>query len=499
MNALPAAEPAAAPATRTPWHAPLRSTLLFLAVPALALSPTLAFDARMPPFLLYVVAAAIGLALVWRSASDPEWLLAVVTLYLPFKKLYVAPIAPGINGTNALLMLLVFACIAQAARGSKASSRVALAGTRVVAAYAFWSGLSMLTAVFAVGGGEFLSTYAVDIKGWIDQFLIFFLFAYLVRDGDMARRMVVYMMLGIALALASGTSEWLDKRHVESIERSRVLGPQVQPNDYGAFLVYGSSFFIAILLRHAGRVSTWVTAAPALALIFKMLLATFSRGAYLAVALGGVVAAWLRGRILMVSGAVALALLVSLVPEIVPESLSARMSQTGDVESEASLDTSSRTRLVLWHAAIDMTFENPVLGKGFKMFPVYKGRYTEYDVPEGDNHNMFLYLSSQMGLPALLLFLLIMWRLFRAGLEVYRRSPEPFAATIGMAAAAMVPAVLMTNMFGSRMVDIGVSVDVWVTLAVIARLHAELPAKGPAWSVASPAVATPVALERRAP
>jgi hypothetical protein len=56
-----------------------------------------------------------------------------------------------------------------------------------------------------------------------------------------------------------------------------------------------------------------------------------------------------------------------------------------------------------------------------------------------------------------------------------------------MGAASMVGGVLVVNMFGSRMVDVGVSAYVWILLAVLAHLRLETQAAA-APSVASPAL-----------
>jgi O-antigen ligase len=167
-------------------------------------------------------------------------------------------------------------------------------------------------------------------------------------------------------------------------------------------------------------------------------------------------------------------------PELMPESLSARIEQlTVDTGQKEELDASSQTRLILWNAAIDMTLESPVLGKGFKTFPLLKGQYTEFDVVESDNHNMFLYVSSQMGLPALLALLLLFYRTYRLGADLYRRGDEPFARGVGLGAVAMVAAVAAVNMFGSRMVDIAVTAYFWTYLAALSRLTVELTESAP--------------------
>ena len=222
------------------------------------------------------------------------------------------------------------------------------------------------------------------------------------------------------------------------------------------------------------RVPTWLLV-PSFLLLSKMLLATFSRGAFIGMALAGVAAGYVAGRaFLLAMGLLGASLLVAM-PQLIPESLSERMGATmSGTGSTDGLDTSSQTRLVLWQAAIDMTLESPVLGKGFRAFPRLKGQYTEVDVHEADNHNMFLYISSQMGIPALLLFLWLLYRTYRLGVRVYRSEGDAFGRAIGIGAAAMVAGVVAVNMFGSRMVDIGVTANFWIYLAALAHLWLEL-------------------------
>jgi O-antigen ligase len=451
----------------------LRSTLLFLSVPAMLAVAIVFLDIRLPGWALYGIAAVLGLLLLGRVMRDPEWLLALFVIYIPLNKIYVAPVAPGINGTNALLLLMLFAWAVQTSRAEGASRTPKIAST-LAGLYAAVTLVSVVTAVITLGTGYVMSRLG-DVKAWIDQFIVFYAFLYLIRDGRMARRVVVYMMLGTLVTLALGFQEWLDKRTYDSIEKARVLGPQLQPNDYGAFLAYSCAPFIALFLANTWRIRAWLTVPPFFLLLAKVLLATFSRGAYLAMGFAGVVAGYVRGKMFLVgAGVLAVGLLVAM-PELVPESLMERMSQTtSDTGATEELDASSQTRLILWEAAMEMTLESPVFGKGFKTFPALKGQYTDYDVHESDNHNMYLYLSSQMGIPAVLLFVLLLWKMYSLGVRIYRNADEPFARTVGLAATAMAAAVAMTNMFGSRMVDIAVTAYFWVMLAVLAHLWSEI-------------------------
>jgi putative inorganic carbon (hco3(-)) transporter len=285
---------------------------------------------------------------------------------------------------------------------------------------------------------------------------------------------VLYLMLGAVLGVALGTQEWLDKRWLDSIEKARLLGPQLQPNDFAAFLVYGAAPFLGLFLTQLGRIRAWVLV-PYFLLLARILLATFSRGGFIGIAVAGVVAALARGRAFLLAGALLGAGLLVAMPQLVPESLSARVSTTTSTTDD-QLDTSSQTRLVLWKAAVAMSLESPLLGKGFKSFPRLKARYTEVEVPESDNHNMFLYISSQMGIPALLLFLWLLFRTYRLGVRVYRSEGDAFRRAIGMGGAALVGGVLGVNMFGSRMVDLAIDAYFWIYLAALAHLWLEIEA-----------------------
>ncbi len=471
---------ATGPDAAPPWGAPIRSTLVFLLPLAVLGVAVLGFGLRLPGWVLYGTAAAFAVALTTRAFVDPERILAVFILYVPFSKMFVAPMLPGVNATNGLEALLLLAWAIQASRAEPSSARMPFA--RLATWWGVLSAASMVTAAFTFGT-SFVLDHASDVKQWFDQFIVFFAFLYVIRDGAMARRVVVYMMIGAAIVLALGVQEWLDKRWLDTIDKARLLGPQLQPNDFGAFLVYIVGPFLGLVLVQLSRVRAWLLV-PFFLVLAKMLLATFSRGAFVGMALAGVAAAWVRGKaFLVVVALLAGGLLVS-APELVPESLSARMSSTRPEGEE--LDASSQTRIVLWNAAVAMTLESPLLGKGFKSFPRLKAHYTEVDVEEADNHNMFLYVASQMGLPALAVLLWLLWRTYRAGARLHRDAADPFGRAIGMGAAAMAAGVVGVNMFGSRMVDVAVNGYFWIYLAALAHLTRELEARA-----SPPAGATP--------
>jgi O-antigen ligase len=461
----------------TGWHwanGSLRSTLLFLTVLVIFALIVVSQKDPLPSWVLYSFAVTVGIILFLRSLVDAEWLLALVPLYIPLSKQYVVSLAPGINGTNILLIMLVLSWFVLSQRDMQPMFK-RLPKTRLVLVWAILSCFSVVTLVFTRGGLSYLlEDVLVDYKAWVDQFVLFFVFVNLIRDGAMARRVVLYMMLGALVVTVIGMQEMLGKLGLNSIEKSRLLGPQQQPNDFGAFLVYSTAPFIGLFLVSIGNWRAWVLL-PYLTVVGKLLIMTFSRGAYLGLAVASTMTSYVRGKWFLILTTVLLMAALSIFPELVPESLLDRMSHTkvDNTYSGNQLDKSSQSRLVLWDAAANMSLESPLFGKGFGMFPVLKSRYTEQEVVESDTHNMYLYISSQMGIPALISFLLILYATYRAGTGVYRNAEDRFTRAIGLGGVALATGTAAINMFGSRMVNTEVSGYFWIYLAVLVHLLVE--------------------------
>lgn len=450
------------------WWRPAVRNMAILGVPAFILLIPVLFGLQRPSIVLYLVAVPTAVFIILRAFSDPELLVAVFVLYIPFNRIYAVALAPGINATNGLEALLVLAWVFGAARERKPLF-ASLPFTRLTAIWGVLSFSSAITAMVTMGPA-FIVDQLEPLKRWSDQFIVFFAFANLIRNGAMARRVCLYMMIGVLVVVVFGFDEWQEKRFYGSIEKARLLGPQLQPNDLGAFLVYGASLPAAWLLTYLRSPGVWLVTLPTFYMMARVLFGTFSRGAFLALGFMGLMLLLVRGRLLLVLLALTGALLVELAPAYLPASVTSRMSQTTNEEGE--LDESSNTRLILWRAAGQIIKENPVLGTGFATFPQIKGMYTEVHVVESDNHNMFLYIGSQMGLPALLVFVLIFARLFLEGARLSSLA-DRFGRTMALAACAMAAAVVATNMFGSRMVDICVTAYVWITIAAFAHIIKE--------------------------
>lgn len=457
--------------------AELKSVLYFLALPVVFLVLPVALGLGLSKIWIYTFASLYGVALLIKSMRNPEYLLAIFALYMPLSKMIPISILPNINGTNILLLLCFIIWAVESNKNRQPFFR-SLPATGLMAAWGIITILSGVTAV-VYGGISHLLKYILEFKGWIDHFVVFFIFANLIRDGKMARRMVIYLMMGTFAVFLFGIDEMLEKAGRSSIEKSRVLGPHLQPNDFGAFLAYNAGPFIGLFLMFWRNVKVWPVM-PFFLLLLKLLLVTFSRGAMLGFLMGGAMAAWTRSIAYVVTAIGIVIAIVLFAPQLLPESALARFKQTqaDDPGTTRKLDKSSDHRLILWGAAVEMTKESPVFGKGFKRFAEMKGQYTIQTVEESDTHNMYLYVSSQMGIPALILMLLIIFKIYWYGRTLYKYHPDSYAKAIGLGGASMAAAVAVVNIFGSRIIGINTMGYVWIYLAIMSHLLVEIQTVG---------------------
>lgn len=447
----------------------LQSTLKFLSMPAILVLILLLFNVQLPKALLYGIAGIIGLTLAARSMRDPEWLLACLIIYMPFNKEFVIPLAAGLNGTNLFVLLLVVSWVmVSSASNLPMFRKFELIGK--VKWFLILSIISLFTVTITVDY-SYMMYSILSFKEWIFQFIIFYAVLNLIPNKAVARRLIVYMMIGTVMVLAFGFDQLLERQGYSSIEKSRIPGPQAQPNEFGAFVVYNASFFMAIFLVHFPKRKI-LYVYPILMLMGKVLLGTFSRGAYLGLALSFLAGGFIRGKTFLLGLFLMSITIVAIFPQVIPESIAARFSNT-QVENqygEQKYDKSTGHRLILWSAALDMISESPILGKGYRGFHALKKYYTSSHVHESDTHNLYLYIASCMGLPALILFLLILYNTFKLGYALYKQSENEFNKVIGLTGIMMVTGILVVNMFGTRFHDIGTNGYFWIYLAALLHL-----------------------------
>ena len=453
-----------------------RNTIVFLGVSIGMIGLSSAAGGVMPREIIWVFAGVVGIFLATRSLSDPEPLLALFIAFIPLSKQIVGSVAPGINATNALILLLLISWVAVTSRRDEPMLRK-FPANKAVAVYLFFSIASVVQVAITPEGRDFLVGEQTELKGWFDQFIFYFVAVNLVQDGKMARRIVVYMMLGVILPDLLGMLEFLDKRDARSIESSRIDGPQIQPNDFAIFLIYGLGPFVGLLLSNAWNYRV-LPLLLHIAIAAQLLVATFSRGGWLGAVAGGVVALYYRGVRFILAFAILGAVIVIAFPSVIPETIALRLGHTNTESAYMErTDRSVSERIVIWDAAIDMTKEDPIFGKGFLQFQELKDHYVAVPVRIGDPHNMYLFIASQMGVPALLAFLYIFWVGFRMSVRVYRHCEDNFGRAIGLGGIFTIVGGLAANMFGTRVFQLETCAYIWLTVIVMSHLCAEIDAR----------------------
>ena len=454
--------------------APLRATLWLLAVPAFYAFGLVALHIHPGKIGLYGFAAFFGFLLLLQLRKGPEALLAVIIVYMPLSRLYVAKIAPGLNGTNALELLLIAVWLITAFKDQR-KLFTAYPFTRMVALWMLLAIVSVFTAISRIGFQPFIWNYVEAFRGFLDQFIIFFLFVNLIRDKNMARRLVIYVMFSAAIVYLLGIHEWWGTRHYTSIEKSRLLGPVGQPNDFAALMIYATAPFLAYGAYYFPRWKS-LRLAPLVLIALRVLLAAFSRGAYLAFAMELFTLSFIKSRKFFVLVILVLGSIYFFIPSLVPNSMKARVAQTyQDHTAGSEIDKSADSRIILWGAAISMSEDNPILGKGFDQFqslvPAYVSGY--YDGVTGgatDNQNMFLYAASNMWIPSLITLLSILFAALWRGWALYRKSSCDIDRIVGLSVVTMVAGIVGVNMFGTHIIDTAVDGFFWVYLAIMAHL-----------------------------
>lgn len=202
----------------------------------------------------------------------------------------------------------------------------------------------------------------------------------------------------------------------------------------GAFLTLA----VVSLLQVLATARTWVgrvAAAAAGCTLVAGLAFSWSRGAWLALAVGVVVwfaasvladrAAWRRAAAGVVGVAVVAAVMaLAVAPEVAPARGAGSDVTMADGSSSKVGGSTVQTRLLIWGQAADAVADRPLLGWGPNNFRFAALRYTtaeklelEPNTRDGDAHSLPLELAATWGVPAALLFLgwvaaivLGMWR-----------------------------------------------------------------------------------------
>jgi|SRR5579862_3386739 len=179
------------------------------------------------------------------------------------------------------------------------------------------------------------------------------------------------------------------------------------PNDLALGLVTVFPVCLALVFLSRSVLGKTVWALGVLLMMYAVFL-TGSRGGFLSLVVASAVCLWefaIRGhrRYILLLAALAAVILW----QSASSTLIARLKGTFDPSEEIeSAYSSAQQREALFWRSVEVTEEHPLFGVGPGNFPVLSGNWHV-------THNAFTQMSSEGGLPALLLYLLFVWSGFR--------------------------------------------------------------------------------------
>lgn len=226
---------------------------------------------------------------------------------------------------------------------------------------------------------------------------------------------------------------------------SRIVGTFGHFNAMGAFLSMMIVFSFNLAITEKDRRAR-IFFYAALVLNVLAILLTFSRGAWIAVILGIVVSAWIRGMAQFLKIFTIVVGALAIMSVVAPPRYIARLATVPKIE-----DMASKNRLRQWEIAYETITTYPLLGVGLTSNGAHVTE--KYDEPaSGEIHNLFLHIGSERGLPAMVVLLSIFGLFYVNCIRRISRTEDPFYHSIYVALFAALVAFGVVNLFAYQFI-----------------------------------------------
>lgn len=282
--------------------------------------------------------------------------------------------------------------------------------------------LSTPFSVWRTGSVVFLMSYIPR------AYLLFFYVSAFVVTVENLRRFVYALLISDLLLLASC---WLYGAAVAdrfSIPESIFYG---NANELALALVIAITQFVYIL--YGGKMLTRLIAAVAVLIAVNFMLKTGSRGCFLALIVCALTVLWTSKNKLIIAAVMLVVFCVAIIR--VPSQALHRLTlftftsdaaDWSNADDESSL-ASQLQREQLLRRSILVTLRNPVIGVGPNQFVVADSGAKNKNGQWADwlgTHNSYTQVSSECGIPALFLYLGVLFGSTRLAYKLYRRTRE---------------------------------------------------------------------------
>lgn len=438
----------------------------------------------------FLVVAALGAAATILAILRFPWIgVLLLLLSVPAQEFGAVTLGgQSLTLTRAMFPLAITGYIV-----SMIVRREPLRGTRVLVPYA----LLVLIISVSTAWASSMDAAGAEAGRWIIALVSFVILIHFTATATRRRLMIFVVAMAFAGVFQAtyGVTQSLLAIGPESFrvgsEGSRAFGTFGQPNSYAGYLemVFFPVFWMAVYVIsklparltsyrtarfagfHASRsarlellghlVLAAILVGPSV-LILGGVVASYSRGAWLGIAAGGILSAllyhrWVRRGLLLITPLVVL-LALGGAPAVLPESISDRV--TNGIDDLRLFDASNVTiteenfaaaeRMAHWQAGWRMFSDHPVTGVGGGNF---NERYDDYFVREqfrftrGHAHNFYIHTLAETGVAGLVTYLWLIGSMLALTLQVIFRTPAGFERMLAIGAFGTIVSVGVHNVF----------------------------------------------------
>ena len=298
-----------------------------------------------------------------------------------------------------------------------------------------------------------------DWKNYMVMTILFVIILNNIRNVADIRKVILILLL----VVTAQALQWTRSNRFRSHEHF-----SYDVRDAGSFVFLGpnhlASFFVEYMLLALGifwivkkdRLLKYLCGFCFFISVYPVLF-LYSRGAYVGLAIGLLMFAMFRARILIPVMLVPMIFWQTILPTPVVERIGMAMKGGSEYENVGN-------REAIWKMGEDVFAGNVIFGIGYRTFQFMTG--------EGelkDTHNMYLSVAAEMGVIGFAVFVGILLYAARSGLVLYLRAVDPLLKALGIGFFISTISVAAMNLFGDRWSYIMMQGFYWVFWGLVER------------------------------
>ena len=415
------------------------------------------FGAYIPMYLYLGMLGGALLSIVWRPRLSFYLLMLLIPLQTTRARLIPFPLGSHVVDILWVTALLgAFVCLGGPFL-LQSSLNKAILLLAVTTYLSLWRGWVFLGGPAPI---DIADPRFSDWKNYMVMPILTLVAAATLRDRKHLKIAVLIVIVGLCLVNYSflRSSVGRDFSHFSDDVRDEGVLGYAGVNGLSAFVAQ-TAVLCAVLFFFVRQRMIRLILAGVMALSVYSLLFSFSRGGYAAFLAGISFLALYRQKKLLIGVA---ALLISW-QTIVPTAVRERITMTYD-SGTGELDHSAAERVDLWQDALSLISEHPVEGTGYDTY-----QFMHRVGPYTDTHDYYLKVFVEMGAIGVLVLLVVLFQLWRIGMELYRKADDWFLKALGFGLAAMVVCTTVANLFGDRWSYLQVNGFIWVLAGCVIR------------------------------